>query len=164
MGELLLHYMEIRDPITARVLLNENDMRSRIRLCKPLVEKSECRPIGAALESLLNVIDDQIRTRRNRLIHDFYDIDFHGGKSVTRVEFTTRIVKQPRDLELSRETPFSVNEYQGAIGAMEHSMQAIAGFLEVVSNAPITERSVDFNAYLHGLDHAVEEAKRLIAL
>ncbi len=88
---LLARLADFSDPNTKTIMLSQLDMRSKIQALRTLgFAKKISHDWFTELEDTINEIDNEIRTERNRLIHDFW---------------TTIPVKDAQEIHLLRINP-----------------------------------------------------------
>jgi hypothetical protein len=88
------------DDNTARAVFGDLDIRDRIQIAKTLgFLRQQDISWYADLKEVLDLIDNELRTTRNRFIHDLWA---HGGNNMVRVSTAPKFTKpQARKLKLT---------------------------------------------------------------
>lgn len=97
---LLDDLLEIQDRTTLNILLGSLDMRTKVKILMPLAfSKKRSDDWFERLQDELNRIDNELRSERNRMIHDFWTIDERGGPA-SRMQLAPRVVKDQKTQKL----------------------------------------------------------------
>jgi len=138
----------VSDSITHNV-----DIRAKLQMSKALgfIKKPSAKWFGD-LEKCLNIIDNDLRTKRNRMVHDSWIV---SSDAVIKMQKVAQIIKpQSRQTELQtrKETPVTSEEIQTVINDLNAQafelLHLLVAFIGHEDPAKLEESDTEFQQFV----------------
>jgi len=110
---LLAKLLTIEETVPKNIVIGALDFRGKLFALLPIAfHRKPSEAWYESLEDTVNLIDNQLRPERNRIIHDYW-IEFPGEDDPHRMQIRAKVVKvqaRTRQLELASYKPFTAKD------------------------------------------------------
>lgn len=142
--KLALHQiMGIREPVLNNVLLGTMDLRTKLEVLLPLAFEKRVNDVCyAQLETTVNLINNDLRSERNRIIHDTF-FQWPGANETHPMHLRGKVINvqsRTKEIKLADNKPFGPRDVGLLYVRMIRASQALSRLMfELKTYRPSTD-------------------------